>query len=95
MSRRLRSLTRSVAREAALCALAAMVVFALAEAAVACPTCKDGVAENDPDAQRLAAGFYYSILFMLTMPLAILGTFGTACYRAVRKARAEQVATRS
>ncbi len=28
---------------------------------------------------------YYSILFMMAMPFAIVGTFGTMAYRAVKR----------
>jgi uncharacterized membrane protein len=55
-----------------------------------CPTCKDGIAAADPQAQSMAAGYYYSILFMMSMPFIILATFGTFAYRSVVKARATQ-----
>ena len=86
---RCQRIVRRLGREALCCGLALAVVL-VANSALACPTCKEGIAENDPDAQRLAAGFYYSILFMLSMPFVVLGTFGSVCYRAVRKARAAQ-----
>lgn len=35
---------------------------------------------------NLGAGFYYSILFMLGMPLLVAGGLGTMLYVAVRKA---------
>jgi hypothetical protein len=38
----------------------------------------------------LARGLYYSILFMLSMPFAIAGTFATVCYRAVQREKRRQ-----
>ena len=67
--------------------LALVVVLCLAGDASACPTCKDGLAENDPSSQAMAAGYFYSILFMMAMPFVIIGTFGGFAYLSVRKAR--------
>ncbi len=67
--------------------LALVVVLCLAGDASACPTCKDGIAENDPSSQAMAAGYFYSILFMMSMPFVIIGTFGSFAYLSVRKAR--------
>jgi len=58
---------------------------------LACPTCKDGLAESDPVSQAQARGFFYSILFMMAMPFVIIGTFGGAAYWSIRKARESQV----
>ncbi len=66
------------------------IVLCAADAAWACPTCKEGVALNDPHYQSMAAGYYYSILFMMSMPLIILTTFGTFAYRSVKRAQAER-----
>ena len=68
--------------------IAAAVVLCAAAAASACPTCKDGLDQADPAGQRVAAGFYYSILFMMSMPYIILTTVGGFAYRTVRKAKA-------
>ena len=72
--------------------LAAMAI-SLADVAAACPTCKEGVAQNDPQQQSMAAGYYYSILFMMSMPFIILTTFGSFAYRAVKRAEAQRNAT--
>ncbi len=56
----------------------------------ACPTCKEGLAENDPAGQAMAAGYFYSILFMMSMPFLILGTFGSCAYWSIRRARGQQ-----
>ncbi len=68
-------------------ALVLVAVLCLASDAWACPTCKDGLAENDPGSQAMAAGYFYSILFMMAMPFVIIGTFGSFAYLSVRKAR--------
>jgi len=65
-------------------------VVTLAAAASACPTCKEGLAQNDPHGQSVAAGYYYSILFMMATPYVVLTTLGACAYRAVKKAQAKQ-----
>ena len=72
--------------------LALLVVTLLASDASACPTCREGLAENDPHGQSMAAGYYYSILFMMSMPFIIITTFGSFAYRSVKKAEAERAA---
>jgi hypothetical protein len=67
-----------------------MLVVVMTGVAVACPTCREGLAESDPQGQALAAGFYYSILFMMSMPFAILGVFGGLAYLSIRRAQARQ-----
>ena len=64
-----------------------LLVLLIAGVAAACPTCKEGLAQNDPQGQSIAAGFYYSILFMMSMPYTILGTFGSLAYLSIRRAR--------
>src|SRR3970040_239759 len=66
--------------------VAIAIVAVLATVAVACPTCKEGLDQNDPHHQAAAAGFYYSILFMLSMPYIILGSFGYLAYVTIRPA---------
>lgn len=65
----------------------ATMAISFAEVAAACPTCKEGVAQNDPQQQSMAAGYYYSILFMMSMPFIIVTTFGSFAYRAVKQAK--------
>ena len=66
---------------------ALLVALCLATTAWACPTCKEGLAESDPSQQAMAAGYFYSILFMMAMPFVIIGTFGGFAYLSVRRAR--------
>jgi hypothetical protein len=63
------------------------LVLMIASVAAACPTCKEGLAQNDPQGQSLAAGYYYSILFMMSTPYIVLATFGSVAYYSIRRAR--------
>lgn len=72
--------------------LVVAIVLVAAGDAMACPTCKDGLAENDAASQAQARGFFYSILFMMAMPFVIIGTFGGAAYYSIRRAREAQEA---
>lgn len=67
-------------------ALALLTVALLSSVATACPTCKEAIAESDPHQQSMAAGYYYSILFMMSMPFAILGGFVGLAYISIRRA---------
>jgi hypothetical protein len=68
-------------------AIVVALVLLLASVAAACPNCKNGLAQTDPQGQSIAAGFYYSILFMMSMPYIVLGTFGSLAYLSIRRAR--------
>ncbi len=73
--------------------IAALAVVAfLATLASACPTCKEGLDASDPHHSSVAAGFYYSILFMMSMPYIILGSFGYLAFLSVRRAKDRQQA---
>jgi hypothetical protein len=61
--------------------LTSLVVFG--QVAEACPSCQRALADGSQG--NLAAGIYYSILFMMSMPFAIVGTFGCFAYRAVKR----------
>src|SRR5262245_54007530 len=65
-----------------------VAALSASSAAVACPTCKDAVAANDPEHQHMVRGYFYSILFMMGMPYLLITCFGLYMYREVRKARA-------
>ena len=53
--------------------------------AVACPSCKDAVASQGDDAARLSNGYSSSILLMIAMPLALMGTGAFVVARAARR----------
>ncbi len=75
--------------------LAIVVVLVIANIASACPTCKDGVAANDPRHVSLVRGYFYSILLMMGMPFALITCFSVYMYREVLKARARDAAKRA
>jgi hypothetical protein len=72
-------------------AVAILAMVVLASVAAACPTCKEGLDQSDPQHQSVARGFYYSILFMMSMPYIILGSFGYLAFLSIRRAKAQQV----
>ena len=65
--------------------LALLLVVGLAGEALGCPNCKEAVANQDGDAMRLANGYSWSILLMIAMPFALLGTGMMMIARAVRR----------
>lgn len=73
-----------------LCLLALIVVAGFAGVADACPTCKDSLAHTDPASQALVRGYFWSILFMMSMPFLILTGIGGYFYYEIRRARAQQ-----
>ena len=69
--------------------LFSLVVFLILACGVtslarACPSCQQALAE-DASHGDFAKGIYYSILFMMSMPFAIVGTFAGLMYRAVKR----------
>lgn len=70
-----------------LAAIVVALVLLLASVAAACPTCKDGLAQNDPHGQALAAGYAYSVLFMMSMPYLLLCTMASMAFLAIRRAK--------
>jgi hypothetical protein len=86
--RSITSNTRRLSRLAAAVGAVALTLF-IAASASACPTCREALADN-PQGQSLAKGFYYSILFMMSMPFLVLGTLGTVAYRSIHRAKVEQ-----
>jgi len=45
---------------------------------------------GDPHHQSIAAGFYYSIIFMMSMPYILLGSLGCLAYVSIRRAKVQQ-----
>ena len=83
-----------VAGRLAICLCVAAIV-ATAGQALGCPTCKDGVAESDPEGVNLARGYFYSILLMLAMPFTLVGSFGAYVWREMRRQKAAAAAGES
>ncbi len=65
------------------------LVLAVASIASACPSCQTALG-NDSSQGDLARGIYYSILFMMAMPFAIVGTFGGLAYRVIKREQRRQ-----
>ena len=76
-------------RSARIIRLISLVCVALmvCSVATACPTCKEGLAQNDPHHDAMVQGYFWSILFMMSMPFLIFGGWAGYIYLAVRKAR--------
>jgi hypothetical protein len=54
---------------------------------LACPNCKDTLA-NDPAQAGLVRGFFWSIMFMVSMPFLVFGGISAYFYWEVRRAKA-------
>jgi hypothetical protein len=73
-------------------ALTVLITFGVVVgSATACPTCKDGISGGDPISIARASGYFYSILFMMSMPFVIVITYGGAAYLSIRRARQQQI----
>jgi hypothetical protein len=66
---------------------AILLVLVVESLASACPTCKDSLAANDPNRETLVRGYFYSIIFMLSMPFLIFTSLCAYFYYEVCKAR--------
>ncbi|MDG3006609.1 hypothetical protein [Paludisphaera mucosa] len=65
-------------------ALATALLVPAPAPALACPNCKEALADQPADAARLADGFSWSILVMLGVPFSLLSVGGLAVRRAVK-----------
>lgn len=66
-------------------ALLSLAILGAPGVASACPNCKEGVAtSSSPQAAGLQKGYYYSILFMIGMPIGVLSTGVFMVVRAVK-----------
>lgn len=72
-------------------AIILLVVLMLSVDVMACPTCKNGMSGADPVSAARASGYFYSILFMMSMPFLIVGTFGGAAYLSIKRAREREL----
>ena len=75
---------RTLRRMVPCLALILILAFALANDALACPNCKEAVANQDGDSMRLANGYSWSIILMIAMPFTILGAGSMMIVRAVK-----------
>ena len=67
--------------------LLVLLLVAVAEVSHACPTCKEAVSEHGGN---LVQGYFWSIIFMMSMPFLILSGLSTMFYLDVRRARRRQ-----
>ena len=74
----------------ALTAVVALAALAFAQVAFACPTCGNSIEHSGGN---LAEGFYWSILFMMSMPFVILGGLSLLFWLEIRKARRAAIAS--
>ena len=70
--------------------LAICVLALLVGDASACPTCKAALASHDGQQGDIVGGFMWSILFMMSMPYIILGSFGYLAFVSIRRAKSAQ-----
>ena len=74
--------------------IAATLIFTfvcMAGTAGACPTCKDGMA-GDPAYSNMVNGYFWSILFMMSMPFLVFSGVAAYFYYEVCRARAREAA---
>ena len=64
----------------------------LASPAAACPTCKLGLGGHD-NAEGVIAGYFWSILFMMSMPFLTFGGIGGYFVYLARKGRSTAAGT--
>lgn len=84
-----------IIRQVAVLLLVALAVLLVADIALACPNCKDGIAANDPHHASIVRGYFYSILLMIGTPFALITCFSLYMYREVLKARARDAEKRA
>jgi uncharacterized paraquat-inducible protein A len=72
-------------------AIVVVAVLMVSAEVMACPTCKNGMSGGDPLSVARASGYFYSILFMMSMPFLIVGTFGGAAYLSIKRAREREL----
>ena len=68
-------------------ALTLALVALFGSTALACPTCGAGYSEAGEAGRKMLNGWFWSIIFMMSMPFAIVASLGGYMYWIVRKAR--------
>ena len=72
-----------------LVAVAFVAIVCLHNVALACPTCTNGLG-NDPAHSSMVQGYFWSIVFMMSMPFLVLGGISAYFYYEIRRARSRQ-----
>lgn len=67
------------------------IALILVQPVLACPTCKQALAENGQSQDGLVRGYFWSILFMMSMPFLIFCSLAYYFGSQVRRAREQQV----
>ena len=62
----------------------ALLAFATAGRVDACPNCKEAVAAQPADVARMANGYNWSVMFMISVPFTLFGAGAFAVRRAVK-----------
>lgn len=84
-------MNRILKRAAWVICLATVSLLLLQTAAMACPTCKENLAQNDPAHASMVRGYFWSIIFMMSMPFLILGGLSALFWWEVRKAKLQKL----
>jgi heme/copper-type cytochrome/quinol oxidase subunit 2 len=87
-----RAMASRLPRIAVLLIAFTVVVIVLEAAAMACPSCKESLGHSDPARANMVRGYFWSILFMMSMPFLILGGLSTLFWWEIRKAKRKQAA---
>lgn len=74
-------------RTAALLSLVLLACFCLTSEAHACPTCKEAIAGGGDETANMVTGYFWSIIFMLSVPAMIFCGLGSYFYLLVHRAR--------
>jgi heme/copper-type cytochrome/quinol oxidase subunit 2 len=72
--------------------LALVCVCCPVRTVLACPTCSEAAAANDPEHEHMVKGYFYSILFMMGVPYTVFSGFCAYMYWEVKKARVRNAA---
>ena len=78
------AMPRPLTRFVVLLFLAGLLLVIAEQRGLACPTCKEALAGNDPAAVNLARAYGWSILFMMSAPFLIFFGLGTYMFLLVR-----------
>lgn len=74
------------------CLLVCGLVVGFASLAHACPTCGEGMNEAGEAGRKMINSWFWSIIFMMSMPFTILASLGSYMYWLVRKDRQAKAA---
>jgi hypothetical protein len=74
------------------CFILVLFGWMMAASVEACPGCKEPIAVGQGTVDNVGDGFSYSVLFMLAMPMILVGTLGTYMARTVHRLDREKMA---